>query len=330
MNYRNKAQYPAGMGDSGPIAGFYARRSHTIIDSGSCGIQHAGSEKVRNTVMDAVKGLKTPVYNEETGEGILRHIVTRISFSTGDVMVILVVTREEVPGLDKLVQKITGEIPEVKSIILNINRRRDNVILGDTVKTVYGSDTLVDRLGHLTFHISPLSFYQVNPVQTVVLYEKAVEFAGLTGTETVFDLYCGIGTISLFLAEKAGKVIGVEIVPEAVDAAIKNAKVNNITNAEFYCGAAEEIVPRLYEKGARADVVVVDPPRKGCDAALLETMVKMQPKRIVYVSCNPSTLARDLKHLAANGYGIEEVQPVDLFPWTEHVECVTLMSRVKE
>jgi 23S rRNA (uracil1939-C5)-methyltransferase len=330
MNYRNKAQYPAGMGDSGPIAGFYARRSHTIIDSGSCGIQHAGSEKVRNTVMDAVRKLNIPVYNEETGEGILRHIVTRISFSTGDIMVILVVTREDVPGLNKLIQKIAGEIPEVKSIVLNVNRRRDNVVLGDTVKTVYGSDTLVDRLGHLTFHISPLSFYQVNPMQTVALYNKAVEFAGLTGTETVFDLYCGIGTISLFLAEKAGKVIGVEIVHEAVEAAIKNAKVNNITNTEFHCGAAEDVVPRLYEEEIRADVVVVDPPRKGCEAALLETMVEMQPKRIVYVSCNPSTLARDLKHLSVNDYDIREVQPVDLFPWTEHVETVVLITRTKD
>ncbi|HEY8349785.1 MAG TPA: 23S rRNA (uracil(1939)-C(5))-methyltransferase RlmD [Clostridia bacterium] len=330
MNYRNKAQYPVGMGDGGPIAGFYARRSHTIIDSDSCGIQHPGSEKVRNTVMEAVRKLKIPVYNEETGEGILRHIVTRVSYATGDIMVILVVTKENVPGLDRLIRKLTCEVPEVKSIVLNINKRRDNVILGDTVRTVYGSDTLIDRLGHLTFHISPLSFYQVNPVQTVVLYEKAVEFAGLTGSETVFDLYCGIGTISLFLAEKAGKVIGVEVVPEAVEAANKNAKANNISNAEFHCGAAEEIVPRLYEKEIRADVVVVDPPRKGCDTALLETMVKMQPERIVYVSCNPSTLARDLKYLAANCYDIREVQPVDLFPWTEHVECVTLMSRVEK
>lgn len=330
MNYRNKAQYPVGMGDGGPIAGFYARRSHTIIDSDSCGIQHPGSEKVRNTVMEAVRKLKIPVYNEETGEGILRHIVTRVSYATGDIMVILVVTKENVPGLDRLIRKLTCEVPEVKSIVLNINKRRDNVILGDTVRTVYGSDTLIDRLGHLTFHISPLSFYQVNPVQTVVLYEKAVEFAGLTGSETVFDLYCGIGTISLFLAEKAGKVIGVEVVPEAVEAANKNAKANNISNAEFHCGAAEEIVPRLYEKEIRADVVVVDPPRKGCDTALLETMVKMQPERIVYVSCNPSTLARDLKYLAANCYDIREVQPVDLFPWTEHVETVVLMSRVEK
>ena len=330
MNYRNKAQYPVGMGDNGPVAGFYARRSHIIIDSERCGIQHPASEKVKNTVLEAVKELKIPVYNEITGEGILRHIVTRVSYSTGDVMVILVVTDEKVPGLKKIIQKITREIPEVISIVLNINKRRDNVILGDKVRTVYGSDTLVDRLGHLKFHISPLSFYQVNPVQTVKLYNKAVEFAGLTGNETVFDLYCGIGTISLFLAEKAKEVIGVEVVPEAVEAATKNAVLNNISNARFYCGEAEKVVPELYNEGIRADVVVVDPPRKGCDEKLLETMVKMQPKRIVYVSCNPSTLARDLKFLAASGYRIEEVQPVDMFPWTEHVECVTLMSRVEK
>ena len=330
MNYRNKAQYPVGMGDNGPIAGFYARHSHTIIDSETCGIQHPGSEAVKNKVMELVRKLNIPVYDEATGEGILRHIITRVSFATGDIMVILVVTDEKVPDLKKIINEISGKIPGVKSIVLNINKRRDNVILGDTVKTVYGSDTIIDRLGHLTFNISPLSFFQVNPVQTVVLYNKAVEFAGLTGNETVFDLYCGTGTISLFLAEKAAEVIGVEVVPEAVKAAEKNARLNNIANTRFYCGEAEEVVPKLYEDGIKADVVVVDPPRKGCDTKLLETMVKMQPKRIVYVSCNPSTLARDLKHLAANGYNIEQVQPVDLFPWTEHVETVVLITRVKE
>lgn len=328
MNYRNKAQYPVGMGDRGPIAGFYARRSHTIIDSESCGIQHKGSETVKNAVMDIVRKLNIPVYNEETGEGILRHIITRVSYSTGDIMVILVVTKENLPGINKLIKEISGKIPEVKSIVLNINKRRDNVILGDVVKTVYGSDTLKDKLGHLSFHISPLSFYQVNPVQTVKLYQKAVEFAGLTGKETVFDLYCGIGTISLFLAEQAREVIGVEVIQEAVESANKNAKLNNISNAKFYCGAAEEIVPKLYNEGIKADIVVVDPPRKGCDSTLLETMVKMQPQKIVYVSCNPSTLARDLKYLSANSYNIKEVQPIDLFPWTEHVETVVLMSRV--
>lgn len=243
-------------------------------------------------------------------------------------MVILVVTKENLPGINKLIKEISGKIPEVKSIVLNINKRRDNVILGDVVKTVYGSDTLKDKLGHLLFHISPLSFYQVNPVQTVKLYQKAVEFAGLTGKETVFDLYCGIGTISLFLAEQAREVIGVEVIQEAVESANKNAKLNNISNAKFYCGAAEEIVPKLYNEGIKADIVVVDPPRKGCDSTLLETMVKMQPQKIVYVSCNPSTLARDLKYLSANSYNIKEVQPIDLFPWTEHVESVVLITKL--
>jgi 23S rRNA (uracil1939-C5)-methyltransferase len=327
MNYRNKAQYPVGMDSNGPISGFYAKRSHTIIDSDSCGIQHVGSETTKNVVMDIIKDLEIPIYDENTRTGILRHIITRVSYSTDDIMLILVVTDAKVPKLDKLVQNIVCRIPEVKSIILNINKRTDNVILGDKVKTIYGAKTLIDNLGGLTFHIPPLSFYQVNPIQTEILYKKAVEFAQLSGTETVFDLYCGIGTISLFLAQRAKRVIGVEVVSEAIEAAKQNAKINNISNAEFFCGLAEDIVPKLYEKSITADVVVVDPPRKGCDIALLETMVDMLPKRIVYVSCNPSTLARDLKHLAANGYGIKEVQPVDLFPWTSHVECVIGMQR---
>ncbi|HZK28497.1 MAG TPA: 23S rRNA (uracil(1939)-C(5))-methyltransferase RlmD [Thermoclostridium sp.] len=327
MNYRNKAQYPVGMDDNGPISGFYARRTHTIIDSDSCGIQHASSEKTKNAIMDIIKELKIPVYDEDNRTGILRHIVTRISYSTGDIMLILVVTDVKILKLDELVQSIKNRIPAVKSIVLNINKRTDNVILGDKVKTIYGTDTLIDNIGGLTFHIPPLSFYQVNPLQTEILYNKAVEFAQLSDSETVFDLYCGIGTISLFLAKRAKKVIGVEVVPEAVEAAQYNAKINNITNVEFFCGAVEEVVPSLYKKSITADVVVVDPPRKGCDATLLETMVRMQPKRIVYVSCNPSTLARDLKYLAANGYDIKEVQPVDLFPWTEHVETVCLLTR---
>lgn len=329
MNYRNKAQYPVGMDSNGPISGFYAKRSHTIIDSDSCGIQHVGSETTKNVVMDIIKDLEIPIYDENTRTGILRHIITRVSYSTDDIMLILVVTDAKVPKLDKLVQNIVCRIPEVKSIILNINKRTDNVILGDKVKTIYGAKTLIDNLGGLTFHIPPLSFYQVNPIQTEILYKKAVEFAQLSGTETVFDLYCGIGTISLFLAQRAKRVIGVEVVSEAIEAAKQNAKINNISNAEFFCGLAEDIVPKLYEKSITADVVVVDPPRKGCDIALLETMVDMLPKRIVYVSCNPSTLARDLKHLAANGYGIKEVQPVDLFPWTSHVETVVLLSHKK-
>ena len=213
--------------------------------------------------------------------------------------------------------------------MLNINTAKDNVILSDKTINIYGCDALIDKLGPFIFHIPPLAFYQVNPTQTVKLYEKACEYASLKGNEIVFDLYCGIGTISLFLAKKTKKLIGVEILQEAVDAATYNAKINNIDNAEFYCGTAEDITPKLYDDGLKADVVVVDPPRKGCDKILLETMIKMQPSRIVYVSCNPSTLARDLKYLTENGYEVCEVQPVDMFPWTEHVEAAVLLQRQK-
>lgn len=330
IHYRNKAQYPVGMGEKGPVAGFYARYSHEMVASDNCGIQDTASEAVRNAVMEKVKEFGYEPYDESTGKGLLRHIITRVAHSTGDIMVVLVVTSEKIPHLDRLVKHILQANPQVKSIVLNLNTRRDNVILGDKVTTVYGEDTLVDSLGPFQFHISPLSFYQVNPVQTVVLYEKAVEFAGLTGNETVYDLYCGIGTISLFLAGRAKRVIGVEVVEEAVHSARRNAELNRIDNIEFHTGLAEEIVPALYQAGKKADVVVVDPPRKGCDPVLLETMIQMQPERIVYVSCNPSTLARDLKYLAGNGYAIAAVQPVDMFPWTIHVETVVLMSRVKE
>jgi 23S rRNA (uracil1939-C5)-methyltransferase len=327
MHYRNKAQYPVQQNGSRIISGFYARRSHQIIETTSCGIQDRASELVRNSVIKLIKHYGISVYNENTGEGILKHIITRVAWSTGDIMVVLVVTTVRIKQIKKLAEHLAKEIPAVKSVILNINTRRDNVILGEKVITVYGKDTLIDTLGPFKFHISPLSFYQVNPIQTVVLYQKAVEFAGLTGNETVFDLYCGIGTISLFLAQKAKKVIGVEVVEEAVKAANKNAKLNGIKNTEFYAGTAEEIVPQLYRQGNKADIVVVDPPRKGCDKALLETIIQMRPARIVYVSCNPSTLARDLKFLSERGYIINQVQPVDLFPWTYHVESCVLITR---
>jgi 23S rRNA (uracil1939-C5)-methyltransferase len=328
MHYRNKAQYPVGTGGKGAVAGFYARRTHEIITSDHCGIQDTASEEIRNAVMDKMKEFGLSPYDENTGKGLLRHIIIRVAYSTGDIMVVLVVTSEIIPHLEQMIRHIINVNSKVKSIVLNLNTRRDNVILGDKVTTVYGADSLIDTLGPFQFHISPLSFYQVNPVQTVALYEKAVEFAGLTGNETVYDLYSGIGTISLFLARQAKQVIGVEVVDEAVQSARKNADLNGIKNTEFHTGLTEEVVPRLYQQGKKADVVVVDPPRKGCDTTLLETMVKMQPERIVYVSCNPSTLARDLKYLGENGYSIKAVQPVDMFPWTEHVEAVILLQRL--
>jgi 23S rRNA (uracil1939-C5)-methyltransferase len=328
INYRNKAQYPVGMGKSGPVAGFFARRSHEIVEAPSCAIQHPLSDKAKDIVLGYIKALNIPVYNETTGHGIIRHVVTKVGFNTGEVMIIIVATKPELPKANKLIYRLKRDIPGLASVILNVNPKPGNVILGDRNITLFGKDTIQDTLGGLAFEISPLSFYQVNPAQTEVLYQKAVDYAHLQGNETVFDLYCGIGTIGLFAASRAKKVIGVEVVPEAVEAAKSNAKHNGIENAEFYAGLAEEVVPELYEKGIKADVVFVDPPRKGCDENLLKTLVDMAPSRIVYVSCNPSTLARDLKFLTGSGFQVEEVQPVDMFPWSEHVETVVSMSRL--
>ena len=328
--YRNKAQYPVGMGEKGPIAGFFAPRSHEIIESEECGIQHPVSDLAKNIILEFMKTNSIAAYDEKTHNGLIRHVVTKVGFATGEVMVIIVSTSPDIPKKGRLVSLLKEKLPGLKSIILNINNKPGNVVMGSKNITLYGKDAIEDRLGGLTFEISPLSFYQINPTQTLVLYEKAVKYAGLTGEETVFDLYCGIGTISLFAARKAKRVIGVESVPEAVEAARRNAEKNSIANAEFFCGNAEDVVPELYSQGIKADVVIVDPPRKGCDEVLLKTLIEMAPDRIIYVSCNPSTLARDMKVLHGSGYIAKEVQPVDMFPWTSHVECVTLMSRVKK
>ncbi len=328
FHYRNKAQYPVGVGDNGAVAGFYARQSHDIIKSPDCYIQNRASWTVVNSIIRQIENTWISVYDEKTGTGILRHIITRISRLNGDIMVVLVAADEKIPHLYELIKQVTNEVPSIKSIALNVNKGRNSVAPGGKVKIVFGDSTITDKIGDIKFQISPLSFYQVNPEQTSVLYEKAVEYAGLTGNETVFDLYCGIGTISLFLAKKAEKVIGVEVVQGAMQDAEKNARLNGITNAVFYQGRAEEVVPKLYGEGIKADVVVVDPPRKGCDQILLETLIQMQPKRIVYISCNPSTLARDLKYLYGNGYKANQVQPVDMFPWTGHVEAIILLQRL--
>jgi len=328
--YRNKAQYPVGMGKSGLEAGFFARRSHEIVNTKSCDIQHPVSDTAKAAVLEYMKAYKVSAYDEVTHYGLIRHVVTKVGIQTGEVMVIIVSASPSIPKRDKLVEILKGRVPGLQSVILNINDQPGNVVLGKRNITLYGKDSIEDRLGGLIFEISPLSFYQINPVQTEILYQKAITYAGLTGAETVFDLYCGIGTIALFAAGKAKKVIGVEVIPEAVEAARRNAERNGITNAEFYAGEAETVVPQLYEQGVKADVVFVDPPRKGCDEALLRTLVAMAPRRIVYVSCNPSTLARDLKYLTGEGFEVKEVQPVDMFPWTVHVESVVLITRVKD
>lgn len=329
LNYRNKAQYPVGKLNDELKVGFYAKKSHDIIDSPICMIQHSVSDRAKLIVKEFLKENNISVYDETTGKGLVRHVMTRTGFNTGEIMIVLVLNGKSLPEQDKLVKLLTGELPEIKSIILNINTMNTNIILGTRNIVIFGEETITDYIGKFKFKISPLSFFQVNPVQTEVLYNKALEYAGLTGQETVFDLYCGIGTISLFLSEKTKKVYGVEVVEEAVRDAKVNAGVNGVENVEFFVGEAERVIPEMYSKGIKADVVVVDPPRKGCDQVLLETLVSMEPRRIVYVSCNPATLARDLGFLTERGFKVLEVQPVDMFPWTAHVETVVLLSQQK-
>jgi 23S rRNA (uracil1939-C5)-methyltransferase len=325
--YRNKAQVPLGSREGGMVAGFYAAGSHRIIDMNECLIQHDDSNRIVQEVRRIAGRLGITAYDEERHAGLLRHVIVRVGFATGEVMVVLVINGDHLPRADQLAERLVTVVPGLASIRLSVNKERTNVILAGKTKVIWGRDVIYDSIGDVKFAISARSFYQVNPVQTEVLYGKALEYAELTGVDTVIDAYCGIGTISLFLAQRAKKVYGVEIVPEAIEDARKNAELNGIDNVEFVVGAAEEVMPRWQEQGVRADVVVVDPPRKGCEQALLDAIIALQPERVVYVSCNPATLARDLRVLADGGYRTVEVQPVDMFPWTVHVECVVRIYR---
>jgi 23S rRNA (uracil1939-C5)-methyltransferase len=330
FNYRNKAQFPVALSKGTCAVGFYAKRSHDVIDVETCGIQNNISDKVREILRKFIKQNNLSIYDEISHKGLIRHIMVRTGFNTGEVMVVIVINGEDILERQQVIGSLVRNIPEISSIFLNINKSKSNVVLGEKNIKIYGKDTISEYIGKYKFNISPPSFFQVNPLQTEVLYEKAIEYAGLTGKETVFDLYCGIGTISLFLAERAKKVYGIEVIEDAVRDAKINADQNGVENVEFITGEAEKVVPEMYQRGIKADVVVVDPPRKGCDEVLLSTLVAMVPDRIVYVSCNPATLARDLKYLGDHGYRTVETQPVDMFPWTGHVECVVLMSRVEK
>ena len=328
-HFRNKAQFPIGRDKTGEIvAGFYAGRTHAIIPQTDCLIQAEVTGRILSCVLDYMKTNHIKPYDEESHKGLIRHVVTRVGFATDQIMVCLVVNgkADQLRNLSDLIDTLTS-IPGMTSIIVNSNREKTNRILGTSCETVWGSDTIEDYIGDIRYEIGPLSFYQVNPVQTRVLYGKALEYAGLTGDETVWDLYCGIGTISLFLARKARQVYGVEIVPEAIEDARRNARLNRIDNVTFHVGKAEEVVPAVYEKtGQHPDVMVVDPPRKGCDPALLATMLAMAPDRIVYVSCDPGTLARDCKILCEKDYEIKKVAVVDQFGHSCHVETVCLLT----
>ncbi|MCI1959869.1 MAG: 23S rRNA (uracil(1939)-C(5))-methyltransferase RlmD [Clostridia bacterium] len=328
-NYRNKAQYPVGEYKDGLRIGFYAGRSHEIIDNNNCIIQHKANSKIIEIIRNFIQTENISAYNEETGNGLIRHVMTRIGFYTDEILVCIVINAKRLPKEEKLIENLR-KIDGLRGIILNINTEKTNVILGRKNIVIWGRDYITDYIGDVKFNISVRSFYQVNPVQTKVLYETALNYAELNGNENVLDLYCGIGTISLFLAQKAKKVIGVEIVPQAIEDAKKNAQINNIQNAEFICGASEEVVPEIYKKGFKADVIVVDPPRKGCDIEVINTILKMKPKKVVYVSCDPATLSRDLKILCEDSYTISKIQPVDQFCFSTHVETVVLMSRRRD
>ena len=337
FRYRNKAQFPIGTDKDGRVtAGFYAGRTHSIIGNTDCVLGVEVNEEILNCILDFMEEFEISAYDEVKHKGLVRHVLLRYGFKTDEIMVCLVINGKTIPHCHDLVGRLR-QIPGMTSITLSSNTAKTNVIMGDTIRLLWGQEFITDYIGEIKYQISPLSFYQVNPVQTEKLYRLALDYAGLTGNETVWDLYCGIGTISLFLAKKAKQVYGVEIIPQAIDDAKNNAKINNITNAEFYVGKAEEVLPEYYKEyekthngeTAHADVIVVDPPRKGCEESLLQTIVDMQPEKVVYVSCDSATLARDVKFLRAKGYELKDVTPVDQFPHTVHVETVVLLSHKK-
>ena len=326
--YRNKGAYPVAQGKDGPACGFFAPRSHDLVPlpEGGCLIQGEDSARAVQAVLRWMRQTGASAYDEVTGRGLVRHIMTR-STTTGGLMVVPVVTDAKIPQPELLIRLLREAVPGLESVCLSVNRRRTNVILGDELHTLWGKAVMEDTLGGLRFSVSPLSFFQVNPAQTERLYGLALEYAQLTGSETVVDAYCGAGTISLLLAQKAKRVIGIEIVPQAIDNARENAARNGITNAEFLVGATEELLPRLVAEGLAPDVIVIDPPRKGCERAVLDAILAARPKRVVYVSCGAPTLARDARILCEGGYAPESVQCVDMFCWTGAVETVMSFSK---
>lgn len=325
-NYRNKAQYPVGLDKNNePVMGVYAKRTHEIIPIRNCMIQNPLSEQIANFVFHFFIQNNIPIYNEKNGNGLLRHIVIKVGIRTHEIMCILVLNGKELKKEKELVKLLIKEFPEVKTVVKNINVKNTNVILGNENEVIYGDGYIYDKLGDYTFKISPMSFYQINPVQTEVLYNTAIEMANLSKTETLFDLYCGIGTIGIFASPYVKKVYGIEIVKQAIEDAKENASINDIRNIEFFAGDVEKVFEDVLKKNSdKPDVIFVDPPRKGLDGHTIENILNVKPKKIIYISCNPASLVRDLK-LLEEKYDVREIQPVDMFPFTSHVECCALM-----
>lgn len=327
-NYRNKAQYPVGFDKSGePVMGVYAKRTHEIIPMRNCMIQNPVSEKIANVVLGFFIKNNIPIYNEKNGEGLLRHIVIKVGIKTHEIMCILVLNKKELKKEKELIKVLIREFPEIKTIVKNYNMKNTNVILGNKNEVIYGDGYIYDELGDYTFKISPLSFYQINPIQTEALYNIAIEMADLKKTDTLFDLYCGIGTIGIFASPYVNRVYGIEIVKQAIEDAKENSNINNIRNIEFFAGDVEKVFENvLKEHNVKPDVIFVDPPRKGLDKHTIENILNIKPEKIVYISCNPASLVRDLK-LLEESYEIKKIQPVDMFPFTSNVECVAVMGR---
>ncbi len=324
--YRNKLQYPIGIKDDNPVIGVFAERTHEIIPTSSCKIQNELAQKIANDIFKFIKENHISVYNEKTLQGSVRHIVIRVGVKTNEAMVTIVSNTEKLEKENELVEYLVNKYPEIKTIVKNINTKNTNVILGKENMTLFGNGYIYDYLGNKKFKISPMSFYQVNPIQTEKLYNKAIEYANLSGNETIFDLYCGIGTIGIFASDKAKKLYGIETIPEAIEDAKENAKINKIENAEFFVGDVEKTLPEFIEKNnVSAEVIFIDPPRKGCDKTALDAIMKIQPQRIVYVSCNPATLARDLRILEEN-YTLTKIAICDMFPWTSHCEVISVLK----
>lgn len=321
-NYRNKSQYQVGQKDGKLIAGLYGLNSHTLIDIPNCLVQHKATNKVTRTVKKILKNLNISIYNERKRKGVIRTVITRVGFETGEVQVVLVTGAEEIPQKDQLLKQIRDQLPEVKSVVQNINNRNTSLIFGEKTIHLAGGKVINETLGDLSYELSARTFFQLNPVQTVRMYDEVKKAAALTGTEKVVDAYCGVGTIGLWLSEEAKEVRGMDVIKESIEDAKKNAKKHKRSNMHYETGKAENILPRWIKEGWKPDMLVVDPPRTGCDQALLQTILKAKPKKIVYVSCNPSTLAKDLQELSTI-YEVQSIQPVDMFPQTSHVECVS-------
>jgi 23S rRNA (uracil1939-C5)-methyltransferase len=326
--YRNKAQYPVGLAGGAVALGFYRKGTHQIVPMSDCMLQPAITNKISRKIRDLIEKYRIPVYNERTGGGMLRHVLIKYGFTTNEAMVVLVTNGDNFPDGSKIARDLIGTFPEIKSVVQNVNRSRDNVILGNINHVLWGKDSITEKVGGLQFKISANSFFQVNPVQLQMLYSKAVEYAALSWKELVLDAYCGVGSLTLFLAKKAKQVYGIESVAEAIVNARENAGLNGIENVEFLTGTVEKVLPNLLKRKLILDVAVVDPPRSGCEEVVLKTLAASKVKRIVYISCNPGTLARDVKILNELGYKTYEIQPVDMFPHTYHVECVARIERI--